>query len=83
MAIDQSGRAPEHQVDPFIGLEASDVAESNGPRSGRVDVARRTIEAGGHDPDVAWVSGTGGTFGVTVNGGKSWRLAVVPGADSL
>jgi photosystem II stability/assembly factor-like uncharacterized protein len=35
------------------------------------------------DLNVAWVSGLGGTFGVTVNGGRSWRIGVVPGADSL
>jgi photosystem II stability/assembly factor-like uncharacterized protein len=35
------------------------------------------------DENVAWVSGTGGTFAVTVNGGRSWRLGVVPAADSL
>lgn len=33
--------------------------------------------------NVVWVSGTGGTFGITVNGGLSWRLGVVPSADSL
>ena len=32
---------------------------------------------------VAWVSGTGGTYAVTENGGETWRAGVVPGADSL
>lgn len=32
---------------------------------------------------VVWVSGTGGTFGRTLNGGASWEIQVVPGADSL
>jgi len=35
------------------------------------------------DEKVVWVSGTGGTYGVTLNGGRSWRMGVVPGADSL
>ncbi len=32
---------------------------------------------------VVWVSGTGGTYGRTLDGGTSWELGVVPGADSL
>ena len=30
-----------------------------------------------------WVSGTGGTWGLTVDGGATWLHGVVPGADSL
>ncbi len=33
--------------------------------------------------NVVWASGTGGTYAITVNGGKSWRTGVVAGADSL
>lgn len=32
---------------------------------------------------VAWVSGVGGTYALTTDGGATWRAAVVPGADSL
>ena len=32
---------------------------------------------------VAWVSGVGGTYGLTTDGGATWRTGVVPGADSL
>ena len=32
---------------------------------------------------VVWVAGAGGTVGRTVDGGATWRLAVVPGADTL
>ena len=32
---------------------------------------------------VAWVSGTRGTFGRTVDGGKTWRVGVVAGAEKL
>lgn len=33
--------------------------------------------------DVAWVSGTGGTFARTTDGGKTWSAATVPGAEKL
>jgi photosystem II stability/assembly factor-like uncharacterized protein len=33
--------------------------------------------------NVVWVSGVGGTFGVTTNGGSTWRKGVVPGASEL
>lgn len=32
---------------------------------------------------VAWASGTGGTYTVTRNGGETWHAAVVPGAEDL
>ncbi|HTS89313.1 MAG TPA: hypothetical protein VMG41_12550 [Gemmatimonadales bacterium] len=32
---------------------------------------------------VVWVSGTGGTYAVTLDGGATWRTATVPEADSL
>jgi photosystem II stability/assembly factor-like uncharacterized protein len=35
------------------------------------------------DNQVAWVSGTGGTYLRTLDGGATWTAAVVPGADSL
>jgi photosystem II stability/assembly factor-like uncharacterized protein len=35
------------------------------------------------DHRIVWVSGTGGTFGVTTDGGASWRTGVVPAAESL
>lgn len=34
-------------------------------------------------PSVAWASGTGGTFVLTLNGGKTWLTGKVVGADSL
>src|SRR5262245_36664397 len=33
--------------------------------------------------NVAWASGTGGTYLKTTDGGKTWTAAVVPGAESL
>ncbi len=35
------------------------------------------------DERVVWISGTRGSFAVSVNGGRSWRNGVVAGADSL
>ncbi len=32
---------------------------------------------------VAWASGVNGTYTVTRNGGKTWRVGVVPGAEAL
>ena len=34
-------------------------------------------------PNVAWVSGTKGTFARTTDGGKTWSVAAVPGAEKL
>jgi photosystem II stability/assembly factor-like uncharacterized protein len=34
-------------------------------------------------PNVAWVSGTGGTYARTTDGGKTWSAATVPGAEKL
>ena len=35
------------------------------------------------DRDVVWVSGHGGTYARTTDGGATWRAAMVPGADTL
>jgi len=32
---------------------------------------------------VVWASAAGGTYAVTTNGGRTWRSAVVPGAEAL
>ena len=34
-------------------------------------------------PTIVWASGIGGTYVRTVDGGRTWRAGVVPGADSL
>src|SRR5262245_65899562 len=41
----------------------------------------QAVSRGGRS--TVWVSGTGGTWGLTVDGGKTWTHGVVPGADSL
>src|SRR6187397_2716238 len=33
--------------------------------------------------DVAWISGTRGSWARTLDGGKTWQAGMVPGADSL
>src|SRR5262245_40010426 len=33
--------------------------------------------------NVAWVSGTKGTYGRTTDGGKTWSVGTVPGAEKL
>ncbi|HWR16263.1 MAG TPA: hypothetical protein VN577_15650 [Terriglobales bacterium] len=35
------------------------------------------------NPNVVWVSGVGGSFAVTTDGGNTWRAGVVPGAEAL
>ncbi len=35
------------------------------------------------DANIAWASGSGGTFLRTVDGGKTWTHSVVPGAETL
>jgi len=35
------------------------------------------------DQNVAWVGGAKGTFGRTIDGGKSWAVGKAPGADKL
>ena len=35
------------------------------------------------DETVVWISGTDGTFGRTLDGGQTWKIGTVPGADSL
>lgn len=35
------------------------------------------------DEAVVWISGTNGTYGRTQDGGHTWDIGVVPGADSL
>ncbi len=35
------------------------------------------------DASTVWISGTGGMYGRTLDGGETWESGVVPGADSL
>ncbi|HEX2217836.1 MAG TPA: hypothetical protein VHG35_03480 [Gemmatimonadales bacterium] len=49
-------------------------------RSGTSSRLQAVSPVGEH---TVWVSGVGGTFAVTVDGGETWRAGVVQGADSL
>ncbi len=35
------------------------------------------------DGETVWISGTGGRYGRTTDGGATWQIGIVPGADSL
>ncbi len=35
------------------------------------------------DDETVWISGTAGSFGRTTDGGQTWTISTVPGADSL
>lgn len=51
------------------------------PQAVKTDADFRGLCAVG--PKVAWVSGTKGTFGRTTDGGKTWAVGTVSGADKL
>lgn len=51
------------------------------PQDSGTEASFRGLSAVGSG--VVWVSGTGGTFGRTLDGGESWRMATVPGAVKL
>jgi photosystem II stability/assembly factor-like uncharacterized protein len=66
-------------------ISAAQQATSNGPtltpqESG---TTARLIGVNAVNQNVAWVSGVGGTFAVTTDGGETWRSGVVPGAEAL
>jgi photosystem II stability/assembly factor-like uncharacterized protein len=52
-------------------------------QSQRSGTTRRLQAISVVSPQVAWASGLGGTFVRTTDGGKTWHVGVVPGADSL
>jgi len=65
----------------FLALRAAAQAPRLEPQASGSTVRFQAISA--VSERVAWVSGTRGTVGRTTDGGASWRVAVVPGADSL
>lgn len=60
---------------------ASEVTVSWQIQESGLDASLRGLSA--VDELTAWVSGTGGSYAFTRDGGLSWNAAVVPGADSL
>ena len=51
------------------------------PQESGTEVLLQAVSA--VDEDVAWVSGHGGTWARTVDGGETWTARVMPGADTL
>lgn len=67
---------------PALILTASlAFAQSWIPQSSGANASFRGIHV--VDSQTVWVSGTGGTYVVTTDGGKTWRAAQVPGAEKL
>ncbi len=51
------------------------------PLDGGTDTSFRGLSA--VSDEVVWVSGTGGTWGRTLDGGETWAMGSVPGAEEL
>lgn len=80
-----------------VGIFAIGILRSDTDPSGVIDATAvrlvQTAQTSGTDQllqavspvneRVVWVSGHGGTFAVTSDGGESWRARVMPGADTL
>lgn len=65
----------------LLGLGAAVVSAPWQPQAIDSDADLRGLCA--VSADVAWVSGTKGTFGRTTDGGKTWSVGTVPGAAKL
>jgi photosystem II stability/assembly factor-like uncharacterized protein len=92
-------RAPSARLLPLVTLTALAGCSSARPASDRAPSAsaeagptltpqssgtRQRLQAVSPvDERVVWVSGVGGTYALTTDGGRTWRAGVVPGADSL
>lgn len=66
----RTGAGPAAPLEPVLVPQVSGTAEL-------------LIAVSAVDEETAWIAGTGGTFVRTVDGGRTWRAARVPGADSL
>ena len=51
------------------------------PQESGISVRLQAVSAAGNG--VVWVSGLGGTYGLSVDSGESWRPGAVPGAEKL
>lgn len=68
---------PDSLAAPRTGPDGATLQEQNSRTQARLQAVSVVNDR------VVWVSGTGGTFAITTNGGASWRTGVVPAADSL
>lgn len=64
-----------------VALASVAVAQTWTPQSSGTQASLRGISA--VSANVAWASGTGGTYLETTDAGETWRAGVVPGAGSL
>jgi len=63
--------------------EARDATKGPTLASQRSGTTNRLQAISPVSPQVAWASGTGGTYAMTIDGGATWRTGVVPDADTL
>lgn len=59
-----------------LSLEPSTMSQNSGTENLLIGISPVS-------ESVVWISGTGGTFGRTLDGGATWEMGVVEGADSL
>src|SRR5947208_13016268 len=65
----------------FVIFAAAAGAQSWTPQSSGTTASLRGLAE--VDDQVAWASGTGGTYLLTTDGGATWSAAQVPGAETL
>ncbi len=71
----------------YVEVETSELAEASIECGGwqllesGTSASFRGLDA--VDDNVVWVSGTGGTWGRTLDGGATWQMRTVPGAEEL
>lgn len=69
-----TGSAATPAVTPLVEIQLE-------PQESGTDVLLQAVSA--VDENVVWVSGHGGTWARTLDGGQTWTARVMPGADTL
>lgn len=69
-ASENGQQAPSLRLDPVLTAQAS-------------GVDARLIGISAVDENIVWISGTGGTYARTTDGGATWQAGVVPDAEAL
>jgi photosystem II stability/assembly factor-like uncharacterized protein len=75
------GSTPTDSAAPTLAQNATHDGPTLTPQTS--GTTARLIGVSAVNQNVAWVSGVGGTFAVTTDGGATWRAGVVPGAELL
>lgn len=80
-----AGCAPEPTPEPQVATSEAALRPTRAPvLTPQVSGTTRTlIGISAVDGQVAWASGTGGTYARTTDGGATWQTGVVPGAEAL